>query len=310
MSCEILGKTYFVTTNLPSDKLLINQIFAIAFNGVLIIPTILLNAIAIITILKSSQLKKKPCYFIILIQSITDLAVGALGIPIFIFFLGSEIGGISNCIAATLAFKSTTIPLGTSTITISALTLERYIAILHPYAYNIYVTRKRLLIYIVSNAAVLFAVIILSFAIQELTGIYSTIYAIIVFFFMAFAYTRIYFVVKRLARSHNKLHVAVTEENLTRMKLFLQQTKLATSCFVVVVCFCVLCLLPIAIAIPLYESVDQFEFRAILVWIFTLGMLNSNVNSVIFFWTKSTLRKEATNIKCHCDHSALFSALL
>ena len=53
----------FVTTNIPSDTLLINQISAIAFNGILIIPTILLNAIAIITILKSSQLKKKYILF-------------------------------------------------------------------------------------------------------------------------------------------------------------------------------------------------------------------------------------------------------
>jgi hypothetical protein len=115
---------------------------------------------------------------------------------------------------------------------------------------------------IVSKSAMLFAVvIILSFAIQELIEIYSTIYGIIVFFFMAFAYTRIYFVLKRLTRSQNKLHVALTEENLTRMKLLLQQTKLATSCFIVVVCFCVLCFLPIiAIAIPLYGSLYQFEF--------------------------------------------------
>ena len=115
---------------------------------------------------------------------------------------------------------------------------------------------------IVSKSAMLFAVvIILSFAIQELIEIYSTIYVIIVFFFMAFAYTRIYFVLKRLTRSQNKLHVALTEENLTRMKLLLQQTKLATSCFIVVVCFCVFCFLPIiAIAIPLYGSLDQFEF--------------------------------------------------
>jgi hypothetical protein len=57
-----------------------------------------------------------------------------LGIPIFIFFLGSEIGRISNYIAATLAFKSTIIPVGISTITIPAMTLERHVAILHPYA--------------------------------------------------------------------------------------------------------------------------------------------------------------------------------
>jgi hypothetical protein len=44
------------------------------------IHTVLLNAVAMITILKSSQLKSKPCYFIILVQSINDLAVGIVSI--------------------------------------------------------------------------------------------------------------------------------------------------------------------------------------------------------------------------------------
>ena len=113
MSCEILGKTYSVITKLPSNKFLINHIFAIALNGILIIPTILLNAVPIITILKSSQLNSKPCYFIILIQSVHDLAVGIFGMPLFLVYLASGIGGNSNCIAATLAFRAMTLPMGT-----------------------------------------------------------------------------------------------------------------------------------------------------------------------------------------------------
>ncbi len=62
MSWE-MGKTYTVISKLPSDQFLIGHIFAIAVNGILIIPTILLNAIPIITIFRSSQLNRKPCFF-------------------------------------------------------------------------------------------------------------------------------------------------------------------------------------------------------------------------------------------------------
>ena len=136
MPCDILGTTHFIIMNLPSERAVMNHIFAIAFNGISIVPTILLNVIAAITILKSSQLKSKPYYFIILVQSVIDLVVGVLGIPLFILFLATGIGKNSNCHGAILGLKLTLIPFIISTITLSVATLERYIAILHPYVYT------------------------------------------------------------------------------------------------------------------------------------------------------------------------------
>jgi hypothetical protein len=292
ISCQILGTTHFAITKLSSEKLLINHIFAIAVNGILIIPTILLNATAIITILKSSQLNSKPCYFIILVQSVIDLAVGVLGIPIFIFFMASGIGGISTCLATTLALRSTILPVGASTNTLCAMTLERYIAILHPFAYSTQVTNKRLLIGVGCCTAVEWSVIILSFAIHWLFEIYAMVAQALSFFFIAFVYTRIYLVVRKLAQSRNKSH----EGNLTSMKLFLREIKQAKSCFIVVICFCVLGFLPTTIAVPFFPSFDQFEELAIKIWIMTLGLCNSSFNSVIFFWTKRMLKKEAVKM--------------
>ncbi len=298
MSCEILGKTYSVITKLPSDKFIINHIFAIAVNSILIIPTILLNAIPIITILKCSQLNSKPCYFIILIQSAIDLAVGVLGIPLILVYLASGIGGSSNCVLATLAFRAMTFPMGLSTFTVSALTLERYIAILYPYSYKTQVTKKRLLIYECVSAVVIFSLIIFSFHTGRRYGAIAV--QILIFIFMAFAYTRIYLVVKKLARSDIRPHDA-TAENLTKMKLFLREIKQAKSCFIVVICFGLLCFLPSAIAFPIFPSFSKYNLLAVSIWIHTLFLLNSSVNSLIFFWTKMMLRKEAaklTNTMC------------
>ena len=293
ISCQILGTTHFAITKLPSEKFVINHIFAITFNGILIIPTILLNAVAIKTILKSSQLKSKPCYFIILVQSMIDLAVGVFGIPLFIFFLGGGIHGISDCIAANLALRSTTLPIGISSITLSALTAERYIAILHPYAYSTQVTKKRLLIYIGVGVVVPISMTILSFRYRTLFHIGATIIETLIFLSTAFAYKRICSVVKKLARSPNRPHDPAGEENLTRMKLFFREIKQAKCCFMVVICFGVLCILPVATVVPFFGSLDKFEVLATSIWVITLGLCNSSANSVIFFWTKTMLRKEA-----------------
>jgi hypothetical protein len=296
-SCEILGKTHSVVTNFPSEKFVINHIFAITFNGVLIVPTILLNAAAIITIWKSSQLKSKPCYFIILVQSAVDLSVGVFGIPLFLVFLSSAVGGMTNCLAVTLAFRSATLPIGISTITLSALILERYIAILHPYAYETQVTKKRLVIYLGSGIVVATCILVIALRNPRLYGFSVGALEMSIFVFTAFSYRKIYLVVKKLRHSTRKPHdAAATVENMTKLKLFLREFKQAKSCFMVVICFAVFCFVPTAIALAIYTSVDKFEWLAIIAWGYTLVQVNSSVNSVIFFWTKTMLRNEAVKM--------------
>jgi hypothetical protein len=257
------------------------------------IPTILLNAAAIITILKSSQLNSKPCYFIILVQSVIDLAVGVLGIPLLIFYLASGLGGITNCVAATLALKSTLLPTLTSCITLFALTTERYIAILHPYAYSTRVTKKRLLIFVGCGAVL--AILLFFFFLDQPELYYICVITLVMLIlaFVTFAYIKIYLVVRKLSRSPNRPHDPAAQENTTKMKVFLGQIKHAKSCFMVVVCFGVLCFLPGAIALTFMPTLKQIERRAILVWLYRLSFLNSSVNSLIFFWSKTMLRKEA-----------------
>ena len=294
MSCHVLGTAYFVITKLPSKRLLINHVFAIVLNGLLIIPTVLLNAVAIITILNSSQLIKKPCYYIILIQSVIDLGVGIFGIPLFHVYLASGIGEVSDCIVASLALISTFLPYGASIVTLSALIMERYIAILHPYAYRAHVTKRRLLIYVGVGAVVMLSVTILGqFFNPRLLQTFGIVLEALLFVLTAFVYTRIYLVVRKLARPPNQLHEAGAVENLTRMKLFLQEMKQARSCFIVVVWFFVLWLFPGAIAFSFFESLDKYDKLAVSIWVFTLHLSNSSVNSMIFFWTKTMLRKEA-----------------
>ena len=270
-----------------------NHIFAIAFNGISIIPTILLNLIAAITILKSSQLKSKPCYFIILVQSVIDLVVGVLGIPLFMLYLTAGVGGNSSCHAAIVGIKSTLIPYVLSSITLFAATLERYIAILHPYDYTNWVTKKRLLKYTGCGVAFAITAAFVSIRNNKLFEICSIAIKTFSFIFTVFAYTRIYLVVRKLARSPNQLHNAGAAENITKTKVLLQQIKQAKSCFFVVICFCVLVFLPPAIVVPLFAIVGKFERLAIGIWVVTIGLANSSVNSVIYFWTKKLLRREA-----------------
>ena len=100
---------------------------------------------------------------------------------------------------------------------------------------------------------------------------------------------------RKFARTGNKLNDAAGEMNFVRKKLFLREIRqaIARPCFVVVVCFFVLGFLPATIAINLSANVDRFQEQPLLIWSFCLAITNSSVNSVIFFWTKTMLRKDA-----------------
>ena len=290
ISCPIFGTTYFVITKLPSKHLLLNHVSGIVVSSILIIPTVLLNAIAIKTILRSSQLNSKPCYFIILLQSVIDLAVGVLGIPLFIFFLASGIGGFSNCFVSTLALQLTFLPVSVSGVTINVITLQRYLAILHPHFHRTKVTKKRLLIF---EAFGCVGVIIFIFFFRTAKNTARAVGIMLVFLFNAFAYTKIYLVVRKAARSQKQLQDLASDQKFTRLILFLQNIKQAKSSFMVVICFFILIFLPAAIAGPFYANADKFERLAIIIWINVLLQSNSSVNSVIFFWAHPLLKKDA-----------------
>ena len=275
------------------EKFLISHILAASVNGIFIIPTVLLNAVSIVTILKSSQLQSKPCYFIILVQSVIDLAIGVLGIPLNLAYLIQGITGTSNCFGTFLARKPTILPIAASTITLSAMTMERYIAILHPFAYSTKVTKKRILVYVGSGTVLTFFVIIVSFAIQPAIPMFGVLLVTLVFSFTVFAYTKIYLVVRKLNHARKQPFDAEEQKNLTRKKLFLREIKQAKSCFIVVMCFFILSFLPPIVLLLFHKSKDESEFLAKDTWLYTIIMFNSIVNSVIFFWTKTMLRKEA-----------------
>ena len=296
-SCHMFGVKHVYVAKLPSKNLFINQILAIAFNGILIFPTLSLNAVAVITIIKTAPLRSKPSYFIVSLQSMFDLAVGLLGIPLFIFFLGSAIGGISNCNALTLVNRLMFVPIEVSTVLATAMTVERYIAILHPYAYKVQVTKRKILLSVGFSSVLSIFLTNLVLTVQNLIRIYMIVKVAFVLFLTAYAYTRIYLVVRNLARSQMKLpHGVVENMNVTKMKKFFQEVKQAKSCFVVVVCFFVLSFLPPAIAVPIASGTNEFEELRILIWAFSINVLNSTANSAIFFWTKTMLRKEALKL--------------
>jgi magnesium-transporting ATPase (P-type) len=269
----------------------INRIHNVVFLCLLVFPTILLNALAIVTIQRTPQLRKKVCYFVILVQSVVDLGVGSIAVPILTYFLLVPFLNVDVCLPMILVRATSFLCTGLSILTLSAMTMERYLGVVHPFFHMRHVTKKRILIFIASGAFILLSLIAASIFNQGKVIKHTAIGILAVFFvFITYIYTRIYLVVRK-NMSHSKVSPEDSGWNLRR---FLRETKRARSCFFVVASF-VLLIIPYTMS-PVFVQFGKMIWNAYFWWSVSLLILISSTNSVIFFWRDGLLRKEALKI--------------
>jgi hypothetical protein len=145
----------------------------------------------VIKIKRSTQLKSKLCYYLIQVQSIVDLGVGIFSMPLNTYYLASSFLANQSCIMSILAVQTTFLPCGLSIITLSAMAMERYIGVLHPFSYQTQVTKKRILTYVCRGGGIVVAVVvILSFYTDKIIPIFSSV--IKVFYLVFTGYVFIY----------------------------------------------------------------------------------------------------------------------
>ena len=298
--CDYGGSlTLFVIKQLPSRNYTISQILYLVASGLLIIPTVLLNSISVLTIWKTSHLKAKVCYFLILIQSIFDIAVGVISVPANFALAVLELRGIASCTYVTVLQTMAYVPVGTSLTTICLLTLERYLSILHPVVHRSYVTKTRILM-CVCCGSVWFVIVgpVLRVISEKIATVLNVVAVVIILLFNTFAYVRIYFAVKNMRFSNDGIGDYSTEQISSRQmggkRKSLRERSLAKSCaFVVLICY--VCYLPTVVCY-VYFIDDPIHFRVATFWSWIVATLNSSLNSIVFFWRRPLLRQEAMNI--------------
>ena len=174
------------------------------------------------------------------------------------------------------------------------MTIERYIGVLHPYSYKTKVTRKRILAFICGGGIVVTSLVAASARDRGIISTFSAVAIPMFFLLTGFVYTRIYLAIRKLVRSEKRPGCESDVNENCRKRKFFRECRHAESCFLVVICFGIF-LLPITLS-PLLFKIDGIEYKEYFFWCYTLVVLNSSVNSVIVFWTKTLLRKEAIRI--------------
>ena len=262
----------------------INHVICFQFNVLIIFSSTILNTTTVLAYWKSSQLRKKTSYFLIMLLSLSDLGT-ALGCSLFhsITLLRNMLG-LENSSLTSPFIILTYVFSGMSYSILCVLNIERYLGIVHPLFHRKKVNKARVLKAIVLfwlGCLIVGSLILLDTKIGNfvLGTSMSLNLTILITIYVKIFLTGGGTATKNFSGSGN-----------TQLKAYLRKIKLAKSCLIVVGCSYV-CFVPTAV-MPFLPDVP-FVYIVLRAWTANLLFANSTVNSVIFFWRNKILRNEA-----------------
>ena len=286
---------------------LINATLLCFLNTSFMVVGIVLNSAVIISLWRSSQLRKKLCYFTIFVLSCFDLGVVALGHPLVMLSIilwskqmySAQIETTRRLLGSPL--------ISSSMFSLLTLNIERFLALTRPFFHQTAVTKGKLTLFlalqIITGVALALARLFYSEA-KIYLYILITVFLLLCLFLLAFLNYKMLVIVK--SKREDELRVAPARleapANQETQKIRKRNFKNISTCCLAVVCF-FCCFFPsIIYSIWSYTLKLQVnDRRRILfhIWASTFVYMNSTFNCVIFFWRNSILRREGMKIlKC------------
>ena len=269
---------------------IINLIFIFSFNVLFFFLGICLNSLVIISFWKSVQLRKKLCYFMIMVLSCCDLLGILTNHPLLALVATLWLTKEFNNVYPRWMYISlwlTNISTGVSLLTLLVMNFDRYLATYYPIFHRTSVTKRKLLtllaILVVGEIS-LYLICIKNFV---LVAVFVLIGFIILFLPMIFINYKLFII----ARKNRRRRVSPEKKNTFSWKNI-------SSCLLVVICFVVLCI-PVFVYSGLVIARRNYYFdyaHLTGLWAKTIASMNSTFNCLIFYWKNKTLRKEGMKV--------------
>ena len=273
----------------------INVVFLFVLNVLFFFSGICLNSLVIISFWRSVQLRKKLCYFMIMVLSCCDLLAVATNNPLIVFFAVATVARTENLRAHVESSWIRDVALHTSKflsvpiLALLVMNLNQYLATYHPIFHRTSVTKKKLL-----TLLLIFITIDGTFDLMALNGFaisYETsllIYIILVVPPNVFINYKLFIIARRSRRTE-----------LIKSQKF--SVKYISSCLLALVCLVMFSIPMCAYVVLTINS----ELRACIplsyvdlvgLWGKTIISMNATFNCLIFYWKNKILRTEGMKI--------------
>ena len=264
---------------------------------------IILNSVVIIILWRSSQLRKKLCYFMILVLSCFDLAEVIIGHPLLI--LSTILWSVQMYHRKITRIRKYTFILlsGFSMVALLTLNIERFLALTRPYFHQTAVTKGKLALFLALQIIIVVALTLLYFFGPK-TIVYRPIilavFTLSVWLVLSFLNYKMLVIVR--SKRDGELRVDPTalipahQERKKNRKINLRNF---STCSLVVGCFFASSFAGIVFCIWIFitkSSRDDSQVRLFDIFASTFVCMNSTFNCLIFFWRHSILRREGIKI--------------
>ena len=274
----------------------VQLVFLCVVNIIFTFSGVVLNTLVIISIWKSSQLRKKLCHFMIMVLSCFDLVVVVTSHPgllfCLIFWLREDYDMLSSWIMYIDLLK---VLIGFSFCALVVMSIERYLGAYYPIFHRTSVTKRRLL--------TLLSMLLIISTVFDLIYINDIIYRalgviiLIIVVFLPLLYLN--FKLFNISREVRRRKAASPGKRRTI------NLKSISTCLLVVVCLVVLSIASIVFVVfkIISKSNQTSNVRLSSIWGATIYTMNCTFNSLIFFWKNKVLRTEGIKIlKTLKDH--------
>ena len=296
------------TTASFTTIIIVNAVFLSVLNVIFTFVGTILNSVVVMS-LWNSQLRKKLCYFMILVLACFDLAVVVIVHPLIILEIIFQWVKNANVFRSIWNKYEVVYYLFVfSSNALFTMILERYLALAHPFFHKKMVTKSRLM-----TSFLLFQIPYGSLYILELHGlnpVFSHILFGVVFLTTCVLNFKLFYIATTL-----KQRATVTLGNFEgsncepkncetkKFKVSLANSRTISTCFLAVICL-FLCYLPFivssAVEMTVTDGLEQNKRFIISFWAKTFLTLNSSLNCLIFFYKNSVLRRHGEKFLKKC----------
>ena len=249
-------------------------------NAPLMLISILGNALVLAAIIRTPTIRSTPHMIILCSLTVSDFLVGLIAQPIYIAEQLTEDRFVDR--AAVMIGSSLC---GVSLLTITAITVDRLLALHYHMRYATLVTESRV-------KYTLFIIWLISFLMSFLylwnTHVHSLVTGIIVIICLiisTFSYIRIYRIVRRHQIQIHAQQSADTENNLNIVRL--KRSALNTLVFYIAL---IICYLPLYVLLTLHGLSYTHDWPIEWEFASTTVFMNSSINPLLYCWRLSELR--------------------
>ena len=287
------------------EYLFIHNLICSILNCVFLLPGIFGNVLVILAVWKTPSLQT-PSNVLLLSLATSDLAVGLLAQPSFSAWRISQMAGdvTVHCVAGVVSESFGWLLAGVSLFTITAISVERFLAVHLHLRYHDIVTRRGIAKVVLSFWLLWITITVLRFFVvsRKILRIIAVNFLVITSAIMFMAYILIYRLVRRHQFQIRQQCFTRSPDDNRNKNIDMVRYKRSTITMLYILGFFLLCYFPFLLVMLVELAIGEtLQSKAAYLYTVTSIFINSALNPLIYCWRmmeiRTAIRKIITSAK-------------